>query len=456
MFRAKHSKFVYRVALPEQPSMWRFVLLSALLHIWLVVLFGNATGGTGESTSWSRTFFATLEPGVTGTTSTRGGAERPRQTPLAAASSPPPQANETIAASSSSATPNVVSPAAAVTATATAPLQSIEIDKIPAIAVEVEGAVTQFSVAPIVVAPLSPLVSSIAPAVSPIPPLRPSALPAAGAGEAGFAIYVPPIVERAAVVATPAPIPATPTLPTLAKPQVEREFANYVAPPVVPTAPAPSVAIDTTTMASPAVVVPAAPVVQSEPLRPLDVLPIAPQLIAPLTLRPTTKALDTYQPRAVDAVPVSSPPASSATAAAVTHVPSASTAQTAATLNSGSTSNTASVATPPPGVGASALLNSPLPLPLPPPATAGPSSTTPRLDLDQLRRRARDAAKDGTSSRGLLPFPTVANEAPKKDMQKIFDKALKRPDCREVYADLGLLAVVPLLRDAAKEGGCKW
>jgi hypothetical protein len=55
-----------------------------------------------------------------------------------------------------------------------------------------------------------------------------------------------------------------------------------------------------------------------------------------------------------------------------------------------------------------------------------------------------------------MPFPTVAKEAPKKDMEKIFDKALKRPDCNEAYAEYGLAAVVPLVRDAVKEGGCKW
>jgi hypothetical protein len=55
-----------------------------------------------------------------------------------------------------------------------------------------------------------------------------------------------------------------------------------------------------------------------------------------------------------------------------------------------------------------------------------------------------------------MPFPTVAKETPKKDIEKIFDKALKRPDCNDTYADLGLAAVVPLARDAVKDGGCKW
>jgi hypothetical protein len=49
-----------------------------------------------------------------------------------------------------------------------------------------------------------------------------------------------------------------------------------------------------------------------------------------------------------------------------------------------------------------------------------------------------------------------AKAAQKKDMEKILDKALKRPDCKEVYSDLGMLVVVPLLRDAAKGSGCKW
>lgn len=41
-------------------------------------------------------------------------------------------------------------------------------------------------------------------------------------------------------------------------------------------------------------------------------------------------------------------------------------------------------------------------------------------------------------------------------MEKIFDKALKRPDCKEEYTALGLAAIVPLLRDAVKGDGCKW
>jgi Meckel syndrome type 1 protein len=466
MFRAKHSKFVYRVALLERPSMWRFVLLSALLHIWLVVLFGDASGGRRDSASWSRTFVATLERDATakaGTPGTRGGAAQSLPVPIAAASllSPAPaqapaKVSEDVAASPNKPMTEVASSSASASTEVPAPLKPLEIEKIPAIAVEVSGAVTPFSIAPIVVQPLSPAVSSIAPAVSPIPPLRASTAPAVSAGEVGFAVYVPPIVERAAVATTPAPVLATPALPALAKPQVEREFATYVAPPVVPAVPAPSVTLDAMALPSPSVVAPAAPSVQVAAPRPVDVVPIATEPIAPLTLSPATKVLEIYQPRAVD---VSVNPASSAPSAVAARESSASAAQSEGKTAAGSAATATTLSPSSTGAGASALLNAPLPLPAPLtpfPSPTGSPANAPRLDLDQLRRQARDVAKEGGGSRALLPFPTVAKEAQKKDMEKIFDKALKRPDCKEAYADLGLLAVVPLLRDAAKDGGCKW
>ncbi|MBC7623814.1 MAG: hypothetical protein H7232_10540, partial [Aeromicrobium sp.] len=362
-------------------------------------------------------------------------------------------------------------------------LKPIEIEKIPAIAVEVLGAVTPFSVAPILIAPLRPALSSVAPVVPPIlpiPPMGASATPNISAGEAGFAIYVPPIVERAAIKSTPAPVTATATLPALATPPAERDFASYVTPPVIPAAPVPSIATDAMAIQSPAVVVPAAPVVQIAPLQAAEVVPIAAEPIAPLSLRPATKTLETYRPPTVDAsatapalAPTLAPTLASPVASAGSPAVSSAVRPpgTAATPRAGEAPATAAQARAPTsafgatnapavGLGAPALLNAPLPLPPPPlpspPPPMSPSTTAPRLDLDQLRRQAREATKEESGSRALLPFPMVAKETPKKDMEKIFDKALKRPDCKEVYADLGLLAVVPLLRDAAKDGGCKW
>ena len=479
MFRANQAKYVYRPALLERPSIWRFVLLSLLLHVWLVVLFGDASGGRRDSANWSRTFFATLERGATAKTdtlSTRGGAAQSRPAPVIATPLPSPSpapssvpapatVSEDVAASPNKPTTEVTGASTSAASEVPTPLKPIEIEKIPAIAVEVSGAVTPFSVAPILVEPLPAAASSKAPMIAPIPPLRSTAEPAVRAGETGFAIYVPPIVERATALVKPAQILATPTLPTLAKPQVEREFATYVAPPVVPTAPSPSVAIDATSMQVPAVIAPAAPAVQVAAPRPVEVVPtvaepIVAEPIAPLTIRPATKALESYQPRAVDAPKTLATPATAVVPGVDATV---GAAQTSGKTPPGSAASAITAAPTSTGAGTPALLNAPLPLPLPPPASplqlpmqGGPPASVPRLDLDQLRRQARDAARDGSGSRALLPFPMVAKEAPKKDMEKIFDKALKRPDCKEAYSDLGLLAVLPLIRDAAKDGGCKW
>jgi hypothetical protein len=85
-----------------------------------------------------------------------------------------------------------------------------------------------------------------------------------------------------------------------------------------------------------------------------------------------------------------------------------------------------------------------------------PGAATPRLNLDNIRGRVREMAKEGTGPRTLLPFPMVARPENKTRTQQIFDKALKPNDCRDAYAGLGLLAIVPLLADSVRENGCKW
>ena len=78
------------------------------------------------------------------------------------------------------------------------------------------------------------------------------------------------------------------------------------------------------------------------------------------------------------------------------------------------------------------------------------------LDLDAARRSARESTGERSGPRTLFPFPTAPKAAVKSDVTKIFDKALKRTDCKDAYADMGLAAVIPLVRDAIKQDGCKW
>lgn len=81
--------------------------------------------------------------------------------------------------------------------------------------------------------------------------------------------------------------------------------------------------------------------------------------------------------------------------------------------------------------------------------------SAPRIDLDAARRRAREIASEGSGPRRLLPFPMPPREERKSKEAIAIEKALK-PDCRTAYAGLGLAAIVPLLGSAIGEGGCKW
>lgn len=73
-----------------------------------------------------------------------------------------------------------------------------------------------------------------------------------------------------------------------------------------------------------------------------------------------------------------------------------------------------------------------------------------------------------TSVKGLLsepdthfaarkPLPNMAppEEPRRSPLAKSLDKAV-RPDCKTAHANLGLLAIVPLVLDAATDSGCQW
>lgn len=88
--------------------------------------------------------------------------------------------------------------------------------------------------------------------------------------------------------------------------------------------------------------------------------------------------------------------------------------------------------------------------------TPGTLSPAPRTDLDQVRQRARELGSSGTGPKTVFKFPTAPPPVAKKKIEEIFDK-LKRPDCKDAYADMGLAAAAPLIRDAlTTEKGCKW
>jgi hypothetical protein len=88
-------------------------------------------------------------------------------------------------------------------------------------------------------------------------------------------------------------------------------------------------------------------------------------------------------------------------------------------------------------------------------ATPSEPGSAPRIDLEAARKRAREMAREGSGQRALLPFPMPPKEERKSKEAIAIEKALK-PDCRTAYADMGLLAVAPLVLNAFGEGNCRW
>ncbi len=84
-----------------------------------------------------------------------------------------------------------------------------------------------------------------------------------------------------------------------------------------------------------------------------------------------------------------------------------------------------------------------------PPSAA---ASQPRLDLSLPPRRGAALSRGLTP--GVLELLPRPPEQPSKLAQEL-DKA-GREDCRKAYGGAGLLAVVPLLRDAVSGKGCKW
>ncbi|HSW84461.1 MAG TPA: hypothetical protein VLH12_13345, partial [Usitatibacter sp.] len=98
------------------------------------------------------------------------------------------------------------------------------------------------------------------------------------------------------------------------------------------------------------------------------------------------------------------------------------------------------------------------PVPAPPERRATDEAydpTKPSIDLEEMRRRASQMARQGVGQRALLPFPMPAPPERKSKTEEALEKA-RKPDCRTAYKDLGLLAAVPLIANEFGEGTCRW
>jgi hypothetical protein len=81
--------------------------------------------------------------------------------------------------------------------------------------------------------------------------------------------------------------------------------------------------------------------------------------------------------------------------------------------------------------------------------------TAPSLDLDAMRKRAGQIAREGSGNRAILPFP-MPPAPERKSKEAIALEKARKPDCRTAYKEMGLLAIAPLIANEFGEGSCRW
>jgi hypothetical protein len=80
----------------------------------------------------------------------------------------------------------------------------------------------------------------------------------------------------------------------------------------------------------------------------------------------------------------------------------------------------------------------------------------PGITAESLRGRTREIAREGSGTSGVLNVvPPPPPQERKDTLAEGIAKAAK-PDCRTAYAGMGLLAVVPLVASSVGNGGCRW
>jgi hypothetical protein len=444
----------------DQPTLFRFVALSILLHLWIVVLFGTSTySGSRRDRDFGGAFDVSLRalieergsgfrqapgadtaaPGTallphTGSTAPapprREIARPPDAAPPPTIAAPPPAAAEPAASA-----PPIAPPAAE-------PLQRLnldapeEVDK-PYVPAAPASPIEREATPPAPPAQIAP--REIAPPPAPIERIVPPQIERD---------TTPPVDTKPREVAVPPPAAETkppdvapPPVERIVTPVIERESAPApeTKPRAVPIAPAPA----PERMPAPPVatpqprVAPPEPVARPEPVAPSvqrDVAPPAAPAAAPATAPTPRSAPSEIAPRpaeriAPDKAPVTQPVPRS----------DASPPEPLPRLRFGAPEPDEDMFKPRRDA-------------VTPPAEPG---AAPRLDLDEAKKRAaRAVVREGSGSRGLLPVIPPPPERDSKEARAL-EKAAK-PDCRTAYANMGLLAAVPLVASAIGDSGCRW
>ena len=399
---------------PAAASLPHSLLLAALLHLWLVLVLGNAPGGTAEPGQ-----------GVWGSINIRLRGPVSEQAPTA----PQPQIQPGGAPGQAAGERW----GGAVRARATAAEPEPGADRLGHWGPQPFPAARAADLDP-PQALARPEVPSV-PALARVGPAdaRLRAVPTA-AGARGEPIpAVATLPSNAPLAAVPAPAAVPPA------PAPERQLASPLNRPVAAAGPAVPALAPSPPATLPSLAEPT-PLTQAAPLRALRAAPPAPTSVAEPVSALTHKVTEAaaaplpeiatpWQEVAATQAPAGSAAAGQAVEAATRTLPAAAPAP-ATSLDAGARVGH-DVATP----------------------ASNAASVLPRLNLELARPRGGELSRG--SARGVLP---VLPRPPEQDdkLARDIEKAAKL-DCRKAYAGAGLLAVVPLAADAlGKSGGCKW
>ena len=404
---------------PKAPptSLTKCVALALLLHVWLVLLLGNAPGGTAQQGQgvWGAINVTLRGPATAGVTSVPvpaapatpqpGDAVLPRWGGAVRSAEPLPEPDPG-AARLGAAAPRVV-PGVAPLPDAPALAAPLVVPAAPVAVPAAPGRVQEERAAPPPL-PMPPL---------PAPPFPAPPLPEPAAAEG---VLTAPAL-RSAPALQPA-LPSTPSLPSAA---------------ALPALPAPNAVIATLRperqLVSPLTQPPSA--AATAPLPRLAAQPALPELAAPAALADMPPA-----ERRLQAAPQPSAPAVQPALARPAELPPLPVLAPVVVPGAG----------PPMPYAADAGAQVGHDMATPPAAAA---SAAPRLNLELSRPRGGELSR--FSSRGVLP---VLPRPPERDekLAREIEKAGKT-DCRNAHTGLGLLAVIPLAVEALrKDGGCKW
>jgi hypothetical protein len=463
-----------------ESRLFRFVLISMLLHALALLVFGTSSGGRGaqhgaepwggldvtlrrlspESGSGIR-----LAPGDETNTSGAAILRRPGRAPAAPAAqeiapTTAPPAAEALPAepTTPSAAPAEPAPLPSATAPAqesAAPTPTSPFEALPPLNRSAPEVVDR-PFAPAIPAPASKAEPASAPAVerTPAPAIERTPAPAIERTPAPAVERTPaPAVERTpapAVERTPArevPTPPSPQPVERAPPKVETEPAVVAPPreaPVLPTSqpvePAAPRKVDREV--APAVEPPSERPA-SPPLPPVERITapkIEPQIAPPSEApAPRRAPVETDAPSERMAPPTErAPPAVAPGKAPTPPVRTEAPSEPGPRLRFGA---------PDPG--------DEIFKPRGDPAPAADPGGAPRLDLEATRQRAREIVSEGSAYRGFVPAIPPPPVERKSKLAEAIDKAQK-PDCRDAYAAMGLLAVPALVVSAVGNGGCRW